>query len=104
MRLKTAVFNIDVAAPDQMTASRTRSYSSEAGGASLMVEVRDSMSGAVLARGIDSRLAGDDGMAMRRTSVSNRSDFERLFKTWAKMSVDGLATLKSLPPVAVAQN
>ena len=104
MRLRTAVFNIDVAAPDQLSASRTTTFSSEAGGASMMVEVRDSMSGAVLARGIDTRLAGDNGMAMRRTRVSNRSDFERLFKQWAKMSVDGLATLKSLPPVAVAQN
>ncbi|HEX5008707.1 MAG TPA: DUF3313 family protein [Hyphomonadaceae bacterium] len=106
MRLKTAVFNIDVDAPDQMTASRTRVYSSEAGRASLMVEVRDSMSGAVLARGIDSRDVGDMGFTVRRSRVSNRADFERVFKTWSQMSVDGLATLKAMPPigVAVAQN
>jgi hypothetical protein len=105
MRLKTGVFNIDVDAPDQMTASRSRTYSSEAGQASLIVEVRDSMSGAVLARGIDSRNIGD-GFTVRRTRVSNRADFEREFKNWAKMSVDGLETLKALPPVgaAVAQN
>jgi len=106
MRLRTAVFNIDVDAPDQMTASRTRTYSSEAGRASLMVEVRDSMSGAVLARGIDSRDVGDKGFTVQRSRVSNRADFERVFKTWAQMSVDGLATLKAMPPigVAVAQN
>jgi hypothetical protein len=106
MRLKTGVFNIDVDAPDQMTASRTRTYSSEAGRASLIVEVRDSMSGAVLARGIDSRDVGDMGFTVRRSRVSNRADFERVFKTWAQMSVDGLATLKAMPPigVAVAQN
>jgi hypothetical protein len=106
MRLRTAVFNIDVDAPDQMTASRTRTYSSEAGQASMMIEVRDSMSGAVLARGIDSREVGDMGFTVRRSRVSNRADFERVFKNWAQMSVDGLATLKAMPPigVAVAQN
>jgi hypothetical protein len=41
---------------------------------------------------------------MRRTSLSNRADFEAAFKTWAKMSVDGLAALKALPPVVVAKN
>ena len=106
MRLKTAVFNIDVDAPEQMTASRTRTYSSEAGRASMVIEVRDSMSGAVLARGIDSRNVGDMGFTVRRSRVSNPQDFEREFKTWATMSVDGLAILKAIPPigVAVAQN
>jgi hypothetical protein len=102
MRLKTGVFNIDVDAPDQMTASRTRTYSSEAGRASLIVEIRDSMSGAVLARGVDSENVGD-GFTVRRTRVSNRADFERVFRDWAKMSVDGVATLKAMPPVAMAQ-
>lgn len=106
MRLKTGVFNIDVDAPDQLSASRSQVYSSEAGRASLIVEVRDSMSGAVLARGIDTRDVGDMGFTVRRSRVSNRADFERVFKTWAQMSVDGLATLKAMPPigVAVAQN
>lgn len=106
MRLRTGVFNIDVDAPDQMTASRSRTYSSEAGRASMIIEIRDSMSGALLARGIDSRDVGDMGFTVRRTRVSNRADFERVFKDWSKMSVDGVATLKALPPVgaAVAQN
>lgn len=106
MRLRTGVFNIDVDAPDQMTASRSRTYSSEAGRASMIIEIRDSMSGALLARGIDSRDVGDMGFTVRRSRVSNRADFERVFKDWSKMSVDGVATLKALPPVgaAVAQN
>lgn len=104
LRIKTAVFNVDVVSPDLMTPGRVYSFSREAGGASLMIEVRDSMTGALLARGVDSRLAGDDGRATRRTSVSNKVDFERLFKTWSKMSVDGLAALKAVPPVTVASN
>ena len=40
LRVRTAVFNIDVDAPDQMTAACTRTYSSEAGRASMMIELR----------------------------------------------------------------
>jgi hypothetical protein len=44
------------------------------------------------------------GMAMGtiRNSVTNRADFERMFKAWAKASVDGLNTLKAegTPPAA----
>ncbi|MGH6963451.1 MAG: hypothetical protein ACREE0_03105, partial [Phenylobacterium sp.] len=74
------------------------SYSVQAGSATLIVEVRDSLSGAVLGRAVDSRAAGDEISSMR-TSVSNRADFSRLFKTWAKASTNGLATLKSLSPI-----
>jgi hypothetical protein len=40
------VIDSDVVAPDVETAGRTRSYSEEAGAATLMVEVRDPVSGA----------------------------------------------------------
>jgi hypothetical protein len=104
LRLKTYVINLDVAAPDLQTASRTRTFSSEAGSGVLVIEARDSMSGALLGRGVDKREIGDTSWMVRRTSVDNRADFDRAFKTWAKMSVDGLAALKAMPPVAVAQN
>jgi hypothetical protein len=70
----------------------------------LVLEARDSMSGALLAQGVDGREIGDTAWAMRRTKQTNRADFEGAFKAWAKMSVDGLAALKALPPVAVAQH
>jgi hypothetical protein len=33
------------------------------------------------------------------TSVSNRSDFEELFKRWANICVNGLEELKARPPL-----
>lgn len=99
LRLRTAIINLDIAAPDQMTAGRSRSYSSEAGHATLAIEARDSMSGAVLARGVDKRDIGDSSFMMRRSAVSNRSDFERAFAAWASASVSALAALRELPPV-----
>lgn len=99
LRLRTAVFNIDVAAPEQTTASRSYSFSSEGGNASLMLEARDSMSGAILARAIDHRDIGDSGFMMRRTELSNRSDFMRAFKFWAKISADAFTNVRSIQPV-----
>jgi len=37
-----------------------------------------------------------------RNSITNKSDFSRLFKDWAKESVAGLAELKAMPMVAAA--
>jgi hypothetical protein len=99
IRLRTAILNLDIAAPDQMTPGRSRTYSREAGHATFSIEARDSMSGAILARGIDKRDVGDSSFMMQRTSVSNRSDFQRVFSQWAKMSVEGLAALRAMPAV-----
>lgn len=98
LRLSTAIINVDVVAPDVMTAGRSRTYSDEAGEATLALEARDSLSGALLGRALDRRIAGDNS-SFRRNSVTNRSDFDRLFSIWAKLSVEGLAKLKALSPV-----
>jgi len=98
LRLSTAVINVWVAAPERMTAGRSRTYSQEAGEATLIVEVRDSLSGEILGRAIDRRMAGDNAPYLR-TSVSNRADFEQLFRTWAKLSANGLTELKAHSPV-----
>lgn len=99
LRVRTAVINISVNAPDVKTAGRSRSYSGEAGEATLVVEVRDSITGAILGRAVDRRLAGDNTMLLRN-SVTNRADFRTLTKRWAKTSVNGLNELKALSPIS----
>jgi hypothetical protein len=94
LRLRTALVNLRVSAPDTMQAGRTRSFSREAGSAALVVEARDSVSEALLGRAVDQKVAGDVGPYLRNT-VTNRADFERLFETWAKASVAGLNELKA---------
>ena len=51
-------------------------FSEEAGSGTLVVEVRDSMTNALLGRAIERRVAGDNGPWLR-TSASNRADFDR---------------------------
>ncbi len=98
LRMRTFVINLSVNAPDRPSAGRTMSFAREAGEATLVLEARDSQSGAILGRAVDRRLAGDTSMLLRN-SVTNRADFSRLFRNWAKESVAGLTELKALSPV-----
>jgi hypothetical protein len=98
MRVKTGVVNVWVTAPDQPTAGRSYSFSQEAGRATLFVEARDSMTGALLGRAVDQRVVGDSFTSWR-TSVSNRGDFRDQVMRWADVSVRGMAELKALSPI-----
>ena len=100
LRVQTAVINLDVVAPDTMSAGRSRTFSRDAGSATLAVEVRDSTSGALLGTAVDTREIGDT-MPYVRNSVTNTSDFSRAFERWAKISLDGLNELKQLSPFQV---
>jgi hypothetical protein len=95
LRLRTAVINLNVNAPDVLSSNRTRSLAREAGEATLVLEARDSMTGALMGRAVDRRYAGDTSL-LYRNAITNKSDFSRLFTTWANESVDGLNELKTL--------
>ncbi|MBV9995462.1 MAG: DUF3313 family protein [Caulobacteraceae bacterium] len=100
LTVRTGIVDIVVAAPDVMTRGRTFANSRAAGAATFVVEARDSQTNALLGRVVDQRLAGDNGL-INRSSVTNRSDFLELAKSWAKDSVGGLNELKTLSPVQV---
>lgn len=102
LRVRTMLANIDVAAPDVPQPGRTTSFAGEAGEATLIIEVRDSETGALLGRGIDRKLAGDSTY-VRRNSVTNRADFAHLVRTWADASARGLTELKALSPGPAAE-
>lgn len=98
LRVRTALIDITVTAPDLNTAANVRTYSRDAGGATLVVEARDSVTGALLGRAADSRTVDDFSLEWR-DRVSNRADFGLQMKTWAKNSVKGLDELKALSPI-----
>ena len=99
MRVRTGILNVSVNAPDQQQPGRSMSFAPEAGEATLFVEARDSMTGALLGRAVDRELAGDNGAALR-TQASNRSDFRYLAEDWAEKTVRGMNELKALSPIA----
>lgn len=98
LRVSTALLNLDVQSPDTMSAGRSRSYSREAGHATLVIQVKDSLSGQLLGRAIDAQFAGDNGPFLRNQAM-NIADFEALFERWARRSAQGLGELKANSPV-----
>jgi Protein of unknown function (DUF3313) len=100
LRVRTAVVNLTVTSPDRMTSGRSRTYSGEAGTATLVIEARDSVSGALLGRAVDSQVAGDSSIFLNRTRMSNRADFRALAQRWARTAVSGLQQLKATSPVS----
>jgi hypothetical protein len=102
LRLRTGVLNITVSAPEQNSASPTRQYSENTGTATLVVEARDSLSGAILGRAVDGRVIDDNSSIQWRTRSSNRADFRRTFRQWAELSVQATNRLRSTTPPAAA--
>ena len=99
LRVSPGVINLYVNAPDVMTAGRSRSYTANAGEATLVLELRDSQSNALLGRVVDRRETRDSAGMQMSNSVTNTADFRMLFKSWASSSVKGFETLKSVSPV-----
>jgi hypothetical protein len=98
LRIRTGLLNLYINAPDVNSPGRSRSFTANAGEATLFIEVRDSVSGALMGRVVDRRETRDTGMQMA-TSVSNLSDFRTLFKQWASIAAKGMDELKSISPV-----
>jgi len=98
LRVQTALINLDIAAPDMMTASHTRTYTREAGQATAVVRAKDSVSGQTLGQAIDAQWTGDNGPYFRNRTT-NIADFEDLFDSWARDTVAGIAKLKASSPV-----
>lgn len=96
-RVFVGVANVQVTAPEMNTAGRSRVFAREAGYATLVIEVRDSLSGELLGRAVDQGIAGDT-FAMSRDRVSNWADFEQLFDDWATLSAKGFQRLIASAP------
>jgi hypothetical protein len=98
LRLSPAVTNLYINAPQPMGAG-VRSYTVEAGEATLILEARDSTTGAILGVAVDRSATRNSGYATLTTGTSNRADFAELFRHWADICVKGLENLKTAPLV-----
>lgn len=99
LRVSTGVVNLYLNAPDTMSAGRSRTYTANAGEATLVIEVRDSTTNALLGRVADRRETME-GVGMQSANrVTNLADFRALFKQWASTAAKGLDELKAHSPV-----
>lgn len=100
LRLNSAVINLAVTAPDTM-ADFSQEYGSSSGQATMVLEARNSLTGALLGRAIDAEAAGDYWQVLN--SVTNYANFEQVGDQWAGAAVSGLKKLRdnqSLAPPA----
>jgi hypothetical protein len=99
LRVSPGIANLYINAPDTMDAGRSRTYTAEAGEATLILEVRDSTTNALLGRVVDRRETRSS-VGMQPTSrVTNQADFRALFSQWASIATKGMEELKAHSPV-----
>ncbi len=90
LRVEAMIINLYVNAPDTMTSGRSRTYTVSAGEMTLVIQLRDSESGAIIARAVDRREATDTGMMQLSNSVVNASEARMIASSWAKILKKGL--------------
>jgi hypothetical protein len=102
LRLSPAIINLYINAPDAMADGQVRTYTLEAGEATLVLEARDSVSGALLGRVLDRRETRRAAGLQLTSSVISSSDFRTMFGRWAGIGVQAFDELKAESPVASA--
>jgi hypothetical protein len=88
--IRPAIINLDVNAPDVMTAGRSKTFASSAGEMTLYLEAFDSQTNALIAKALDRKYDRDSGFATWQTSVSNAQAARRVLRGWAQSMRDGL--------------
>ena len=88
--LRPAIINLDVNAPDTLSAGRTETYAETAGEMTIYMEVYDSVTGHLMAKGLDRQADRRTGFMTWQTSASNRQAALRILKTWAQSLRDAL--------------
>jgi len=82
--LRPALINVDVAAPDIMTAGMQTTYVRSAGEMTLYMEMYDSATSTLIARVVDPE-ADDDGFAKQANRVTNKAAADRILRHWAEL-------------------
>jgi hypothetical protein len=77
------IINVFINAPDVPTAGRSRTYTMDAGSATLALQLNDPVTGTLLAVAYDQRRSGSSTMQWT-TSVSNRAAAETMLRGWAE--------------------
>ena len=85
MRVEAMIINLYVNAPDPMTPGRSRTYTVSAGEMTLVIQLHDSESGAVIARAIDRREGRNSAMMTLSSSVFNAAEARSIASSWARI-------------------
>jgi hypothetical protein len=87
------IVDLYITAPDTMTAGRSRTYTANSGRMTLVLELRDSVTGETLARVVDGQSGRNIGIMTITNRATNTADAQRAMRTWARALRGGLDTL-----------
>ncbi len=87
--------NVSAVPPPNRNIGRGDVYLSQVGQATLVLELRDSMSGEILARSVDRR-AAESTWAVEASTVTTWAEVRRLARTWARILVNRLDQIAEL--------
>jgi hypothetical protein len=82
--VKPAIIDLDVNAPDTMSAGMNRTYTRSAGSMTLYIELYDAETNDLLAKALDPRGDRDSAFMNWQTGPANRAAGKRLMKPWAQ--------------------
>ena len=83
--IRGALLDVVSYVPPDPVGARSNIYLSRVGEATLVLELRDSITEAILSRAIDRRAAERVAGMSQSNSVQNRAEVRRLAQTWARM-------------------
>lgn len=91
LEIRGALLDVVSYVPPEPVGTRSGVYLSSVGEATLVLELRDSITEAILARAVDRRAAEKAGGQLQYSSrVTNSSEIWRLARTWAKLLTERL--------------
>lgn len=82
--IRAAIIDLDITAPDTMSAGRSRTFAASAGAATMYIELFDSVSGQIIGRAADRQAVRSGGGNVTWSNrVTNSADARRMFRGWA---------------------
>jgi hypothetical protein len=88
--LRPAIINLDISAPDTRSPGMQRSYTTEAGQMTLVLELLDGTTGEILVRVVDRQRGRETSYLQWTSSVTNAAEARRILKGWASQLRKGL--------------
>lgn len=84
MILRPAIIDLDITVPDTRTGGRRQEFAATAGGATLYIQLFDSVSGEIIGRAADRRVTSRSGGTLTwQGRVTNMAEGRRMFGAWA---------------------
>lgn len=88
--LRPSIINLDINAPDVFTPGIMRTYTTDAGEMTLVLEGLDGTTGEILFRLVDRQRSLDSSSLQWTNSVTNQAEANRILRRWARQLREGL--------------